>query len=242
MTSDQILSALGELPDDMLLEARTGKARSPGRRAVRTILFAALIAMLLSVTAYAAGGSLAGWKTSLKPGWTWHSLERLPRAERKLGFSVIVPEDFENGFSFDKMALEFTDVTDDRGEVMETFPELNVHYRRGDETVYLDIMADRPQQFTGTWITREASGVTLFGKQAQYKLVPEDYQRTEEDMALQESGELTISWGGDAISYFTVSYVQFKLGDGAYSLMSMEGMELEELFMMAEEIVLRSGK
>ena len=129
MKTDVFLDAMNELPDDMILDAGAARAKPrPHRRLLRTALIAAVMALLLSVTAYAAGGSLAGQHSSSLLGLNWTSLNKLPRAEKRLGLAVTVPERFENGFAFERMTLQYTEVTDDAGETVETFPELNVYY------------------------------------------------------------------------------------------------------------------
>ena len=236
--TEQFLDAINDLPDELILEAGEHRARRRTyRRALRTALIAAALAMLLSVTAYAAGGSLAGQHNSPKPGMSWSSLSKLPKAERALGLAVTVPERFESGFIFQKMNLSCIEITDDAGNVMETYPELNVRYDSGESTFELNIMAERPQPHNGAWTTYDYEGVTLWCESFTYMAVPENYRETEEDLRRKERGELMIGWGADTIEILPSSFVQFTLDGALYNLLSMDGTEAETLCAMAEEII-----
>lgn len=242
MKTDVFLDAMNELPDDMILDAGAVRAKPrPHRRLLRTALIAAVLTLLLSVTAYAAGGSLAGQHNSSRLGLSWTSLSKLPRAEKRLGLAVTVPERFENGLAFERMTLQYTEVTDDAGETVETFPELNVYYGAGGKRLSLDIMAERPQLHNGEWTTRECGGVTLWCQAFTYLAVPESYCPSEEEKARVESGELMIGYGASEVQRMESSFVQFKLGGALYNLLSMDGTDVEALCTMAEEIIRKSG-
>jgi len=244
---DTLMNALGELPDEMILEAspacaaqaRPQRAARPRRRRIlRTTLIAAVLVMLLSVTVYAAGGGLGGLFTYQDESWT--SLDRLPRAEKKIGLDMIVPEEFSNGFRFEKMAITMTDEINETGEVVESYPSLSVHYGHAGESVRLEIMADRPQPHNGSWEQREIDDVTLWCEDFTLMVVPEGYRPTEEELARAERGELMISYGSDEVQIMSSSFVQFTLDGGLYSLLNMDGMRVDELADMAAEII-RSG-
>lgn len=243
MKTDIIFDAMNALPDDMILDAGAVRAKPHPRRSsiLRTALIAAVMALLLSVTAYAAGGSLAGQHSSSLLGLNWTSLNKLPRAEKRLGLKLTVPERFENGFAFERMTLQYTEVTDDAGETVETFPELNVYYGAEGKQLSLDIMAERPQLHNGGWTTRDCDGVTLWCHAFTYLAVPESYLPNEEETARIESGELMIGYGASEVLRMESSFVQFELEGALYNLLSMDGTGVETLCAMAEEIIRASG-
>ena len=155
--------------------------------------------------------------------------------------TLTVPERFENGFVFQQMDLHYTDVTDEEGRVKESFPELVARYERERMKVTLNVNRARPQPHEKGWTERECGDFSVWCLSQTYKVVPEDYQPTEEDRARQQSGELTISWGSDRVELLDTSFVQFVMDGADYLLMSMDGMSVDELFAMAEEII-RAGK
>lgn len=243
MKTEAFFDAMNDLPEDLIVEAGTVRTKHvPRRRRIlRTALIAAVLALLLSVTAYAAGGSLAGYNSALRPGAVWSTLRALPRAEKKLGAPLTVPESFSNGFTFREMDLRYTNRTDDDGAVVETFPVVDVRYKRDGMTVTLNLKRERQMPHGQGWTERESGGASVWCKSQTYKFVPVDYQVTEEDLARQASGELTISWGTERIQTHAVSTALFTLEGADYLLMSMEGLPADELFAMAEEII-QSGK
>lgn len=236
MKSLDILSALSELPDDLIAEARPTAVR-PKRRILRTALIAAALAMLLSVTAYAASGNLAGLSTSRRPGRQWTSLDKLPKAEKLVGVGITLPESFSNGFAFEKMEVHYTDRSDGDGAVVETFPSLNARYGRDGSQVTVEVMADRPQSYEEYWHSRKIEGVTVWYRSFTYLAVPEDYRPGEDELARIERGELMIGYGANAVETLSTGYAQFTLDGAQYDLLNMDGLGGEELCKMAEEII-----
>ena len=237
MNADHLMQAMNELPEDLIAEALKPQRRVPVRRILRTVLIAALIAVLFSVTAYAAGGNLGGIVTSRKPGRAWKSLDALPKAERMLGRDLVVPEHFTCGFVFENMYVSYSDVVDGEGAVVETYPEFYAHYSREEEQLHLNVRAGTVQISGPGWTEREQDGVTLYCYNCIFKAVPEDYQETEEDRALKETGELMLSWGSDRIETYAMGFVNFELDGSAYVLFSYDGLAMDELCAMAGEII-----
>ena len=237
MNADSLMQAMNELPEDLIAEALKPQRRVPVRRILRTVLIAALIAVLFSVTAYAAGGGLGGIVTSRKPGRAWKNLDALPKAERMLGRELVVPERFACGFVFENMNVSYSDVVDDDGAVVETYPEFYAQYSREKEQLHLNIRAGTNQVSGSGWTEREQDGVTLYCHSFIFKAVPVDYQETEEDRAQKETGELMLSWGSDRIETYAMGFVNFELDGSAYVLFSYDGLAMDELCAMAGEII-----
>lgn len=237
MNADRLMQAMNELPEDLIAEALKPRRRVPVRRIMRTILIAALIALLFSVTAYAAGGNLGSIVTSRKPGRAWKSLDALPKAERMLGRELLVPERFASGFVFENMNVSYSDVVDGDGAVVETYPEFYAQYSREKERLHLNVRAGAVQISGPGWTEREQDGVTFYCYNCIYKTVPEDYQETEEDRAKKETGELMLSWGSDRIETYAMGFVNFELDGFAYALFSYDGLSMDELCAMAGEII-----
>ncbi len=237
MNADSLMQAMNELPEDLIAEALETERRVPVRRILRTVLIAALIAVLFSVTAYAAGGGLGGIVTSRKPGRAWKNLDALPKAERMLGRELVVPERFACGFVFENMNVSYSDVVDDDGAVVETYPEFYAQYSREKEQLHLNIRAGTNQVSGSGWTEREQDGVTLYCHSFIFKAVPVDYQETEEDRAQKETGELMLSWGSDRIETYAMGFVNFELDGSDYALFSYDGLAMDELCAMAGEII-----
>ena len=72
-----------------------------------------------------------------------------------------------------------------------------------------------------------------------YKFVPEDYEKTEDDLAQEAAGHYYISFGSDQIEEREVASAEFKLDNVSDTLMDMAAKEtsLDTLAQMAGEII-----
>ena len=66
---------------------------------------------------------------------------------------------------------------------------------------------------------------------------PEDYEKTEEDLAAEEAGHYYVSFGADEIMEYDYTFAGFVLGDVEYTLFDRSGRDSAFLFPMAEEII-----
>ena len=83
------------------------------------------------------------------------------------------------------------------------------------------------------------SGVTVSLNLDHYKVVPEDYQKTEDDLAREAAGHYYVSFGSEKIEEYDMAFASFSLGDVNYTLMDMKADEdsFTTLAQMAKEII-----
>jgi hypothetical protein len=70
-------------------------------------------------------------------------------------------------------------------------------------------------------------------------VVPEDYEKTEDDLAREAAGHYYISFGSDKIEEYDMAFADFTLDDVIYTLMDMTANEdsFDTLILMASEII-----
>ena len=72
------------------------------------------------------------------------------------------------------------------------------------------------------------------------KVVPPDYELTEQDKKDMENPNFAISYGSDQVYVQNVRTVDWKADGKAYNLLDMEGtVEAETLFSMAQDVIER---
>ena len=224
--------------------SESGK-RSAVRR--KKLLHVALIAALLSVffitTAYAVSGAMRSTGTYLMPhDEEFRSLRELPKAEKIVGYPATVPELLGDGYHFLKMHIGGEAVFDENNAVVQSYYGLHVQYETaGNKLLFLDLtpvldlpaIGERPEAAE----TRSIDGIELRYSRDHYKFVPEDYQKTAEDLAAEIAGHFYISFGSGSIEEHDLESVEFMLDGVDYVLLSQNGDGPEALFRMAADVI-----
>lgn len=170
-----------------------------------------------------------------------YSYSELAKAEKKLGFSADVAENFDNGYSFVKMAVDKTSAMDENRKVIYTFPELSVNYVKdgiNDISLYVDQRPEKGEQAKAPDMTDQCGDIILRYDVYTYKFVPVDYELTEEDKANLERDDYEISEGADSVSYSRISHVTWEKEGIYYDLLGMDtALNGEEMIGMAKELI-----
>lgn len=190
-----------------------------------------------------SGGVFAGRTTGYISRGTMgtYSYGELEKAEKKLGFSADIVENFDNGYSFVEMQVNKTGATDENHKEIYTFPELCVEYMRGgvkDIALYVDKRPEKGGQKKAPDMTDQCGDITLRYDIYTYKFVPEGYELTEEDKANLARDDYEISEGADSVSYSRISHVIWEREGVYYDLLGMDtALSGEEMIGMAKELI-----
>lgn len=209
------------------------KTRS-GKRKV--LIFALAACLLLSTTAFAAGGYIAGWFSgSLK------EYEVLPSPEQfveDVGYEPVLLERFANGFVYEKGNVTNTDVVDEDKGPVESFRSATFSYGRDGETVYFSQEKFKSELVEIGEVIEVLDGVELRYSSYVNTIVPADYQLSEAEKEAEARGEVVFTYGSDTVQTMEVKSLQWVVGDIHYMLMQMGGsLHAEDLVDMAKEIL-----
>lgn len=200
-----------------------------------------IAAACLLISGMAFAGRTAMYKTSLKPGKTYHSYAELDQAKEKLGHEAEAVESFDNGYRFQEMDISYTDAADENGKAIYTFPELWIRYGK-EGAKNLSLVIDKPiekwKNSKSPDLTSQYGDVEIRYDIYTYKFVPEDYELTAEDEANMERPDYEISVGSDQVEIQKVMSVNWEKDGVHYNLFGYD-LELsgEEMIAMAEEIL-----
>ena len=221
------------------------------KKRIITLALAAALLLALGVTAYAVSGMARSTGTYAMPGSAiYTSLTELPQVEKTVGFPVTAVEAFSNGFRFAGLRVEGEAVFDENHEPLTEYYSVQMTYSRpGAEDIILSLS---PVQELGDGTAapvpgerRILNGVAVDLNRDHYKLVPEDYEKTEEDNALEAAGHYYISFtDGAEIRESDYAFALFELSGVEYTLMDMAPSEdaLDNLAQMAEELIAAGSK
>ena len=221
------------------------------KKRIITLALAAALLLALGVTAYAASELFRSTGTCAMPGRaTYTSLTDLPQVEKSVGYPVTAVEEFSNGFRFAGLRVEGEAIFDENNEPLTKYYSVQVNYSRlGAEDIILSLTpVQELADDSAVPVPRERrilNGVAVDLNRDHYKLVPEDYEKTEEDRAREASGHYFISFtDGQNIREYDYAFALFELSGVEYTLLDMAPSEdaLDNLAKMAEELIAAGSK
>ena len=217
------------------------------KKRIITLSLAAVLMLALGLSAYAIWGIPRYTGTHQMPkAQEYHSLSELPKIEKDVGFPVTVPESFSNGYTFSVLRVDGEAVFGESYEVLKEYYVVHASYTKDNaQELYLHLSpvmeiggsSDTPVRTPSEQLN--VSGVTVSLNLDHYKVVPEDYQKTEDDLASEVAGHYYVSFGSEEIEEYDMAFASFSLGDVNYTLMDMKADEdsFTTLAQMAKEII-----
>ena len=193
------------------------------KKRILTFALAAVLMLALGITAYAVWGIPVGTVThSMDNTGEYTSLDELSEVEKIVGYDICLVDSFTNGFAFSKLRVDgWADYDEDYNTLREYYG-VNATYRTpdGDEMIlFLSPVGDN----SGSQKTRPASSERVIGETAvriyrdHYKFVPEDYEKTPEDIEAEAGGHYCISFGANQIEEKDIVSADLVLSDVVYT-------------------------
>ena len=234
-------------------ESRPGeekKIMKPIRRPVRLFLIAAVITVLLISSAYAISGIVHSTAThSMKETGEYTDLSCIPEVESVAGFPITLPETFSGGYSFSSLHLGGEAAYDENNEAIKDYYIIMATYiKSGNPDLVLSLtpILDLP----GVHEKPVPSSASIIGNtevrifRDHYKIVPEGYEKTPEDLSSEASGHYYISFGSDQIEERDYVFVCLDLDGVEYCAMldSAESIPDEMLLGIADDLIVEHSK
>ena len=215
-----------------------------------TLAVAALLVLALGITAYAVYG-VPKWTVThaMENTGEYTSLDDLPEIEKITGYDICLVEGFTNGFRFSKLSIDGEAVYDEDYNVLKEYYSVHAYYSRAADSEIL-LSLSPVSDLTGTnEPPAPSSGCIVEGTEVKisrdhYKIVPEDYEKTEQDMAAEKAGHYYISFGSDSIKEMDNASAIFTLDDVEYCFLCSDATAVtnEMLISMASEIISEYNK
>lgn len=212
---------------------------------IRIFVLAALMAVLMVGSAYAISGIASSTGTHAMRGTgEFTRLAALPKVEKTAGYPITAVEAFSNGYAFQSMYLGGEAVYDESGTPLKEYYGVTFTYTKPgarDLTISVDPVLDIPgtHEPPAPTNSRTIDSVSVRFSRDHYKFVPEDYEKTEADLAAEEAGHFYVSYGSDAVEEHDFAFVGFVLDGAEYVLMDMaaDGNSEDTLYSMAAELI-----
>ena len=214
---------------------------------VRIAVIAAILAVLMIGTAYAVSGMAAYTATHAMPNTgEYTSFSALPKAEKTAGYPITAVERFSDGYAFERMLVNGEAVYDEAAQPLQTYYSVTLYYAKPGAPELLLSTSPVPDVHGGQEApepneTRSIGGVDVRLSHDRYRLVPEDYEKTEADLAAEAAGHFYISFGADEIEERDLSSADFTLGEVNYVLLCFADVPFDELSALAAELIAAAG-
>ena len=210
------------------------------RKRILTLVLAAALILALGVTVYAASGLGMIASHRMPETGEYTDLASLPQIEKTVGYPVTVPERFSDGYAFSYLRVRGEAEFSETGETEREFYGVHALYTKpGEADCWLDLAPFLAPTATGPSERRTLGGVEVTFSFDHYKVVPEDYEKTEADLAREAEGHYYISFGSDGIEEYDFAFASFVLGSVEYVLTdtAASGDSFDQLAQMALELI-----
>ena len=226
-----------------LLPGKENEQTMKTGKTLRIVLIAAVISVLLITSAYAVSGTVRGTVSHwMKDTGTYDTLDAIPKIEKITGYPITAPEEFTNGYRFRTLNIGGEAAYGDDYEILEEYYGVMITYEQdGEQDLTLNLkpvldhlVEGKSREPSGT---KEIDGVEVRFNRDHFKFVPEDYVKSENDLAAEKDHHYFISYGSDSIEEHDYTFAGFVLGEVEYLFFDQSGRDAEFLYDMAAEVI-----
>lgn len=254
MAAPDLLKTRIDREIDKIENDRIKKRRGSEKEAVimkfqkrKVALAAAVIVAIGSITCYATG-KMTGLMVGSSHLTEVSEYSGLAAAEEKAGFETGMPETFSSGYVFKNVNTGEGKAVDAEGNGIPGTEYIDVFmtYEKDGSEITASIMPELKEEpaeeaeakAPEASETREIGGITVSYYETTMKVVPPDYELTEQDKKDMENSNFTISYGSDQVYVQKVRSIDWKADGKAYNLLDMEGaVDAGTLFSMAQDVI-----
>ena len=196
---------------------------------------------VLSLTAFAASGIITSWNSSSSSIPDYKEFPTEQQVINDVGYAGDMVEKFSNGYTFDEGSV-VKNALKSGHDTVEEFNSLSLSYTKGENEVTLSIDkydSDMPHEGKGAEVVSRNGDVDIYEHSFTNKIVPENYVKSDEELAAEEKGTLTFAYDGENhIVEMQIKSVSWTKDDIRYNLMQMDGeLSIVELTDMANELI-----
>lgn len=235
---NKVRSTLNSLPDQKEnCEMENKKSYKKASFRKRTMV-ALVAAMVVGTTVFAAGKivSIEAHGSNI-PNYTTIPTEE--KVKKDVGFNPKLVKEFDNGYTFKGGHIfEETGRDSERNPVSKA-KSLNFDYIKGNDRVALFMDDGRfGGELEKEKIVNNYNGIDLYYNSYDNKLVPGNYEMTEQDKKDQSSGKYVFSFGSDKIEISHNQHLSWVQDGVHYSFLAVDSdLSQDELIEMVHQVI-----
>lgn len=227
-----------------ILENSLHTAHQPQRRISmfskkKVIVIAAAVTAALGLSAFAYSGFITSWSSSSSSIPEYTTLPTAEQCEKDIGYAPKMVEQFDNGYTFQDATIVSNKLKNEDDATVESFDSLHMTYVKDGDTVYLS-----PDRYTSEWDEGDKgapyaseNGIDFYYTSYTNRIVPPDYEMTEEDKQAEANGDIVFSYGSDEVETMQVQHLSWEQDGVHYDLFQMDGkLSADDLLNMARQL------
>ncbi len=203
------------------------------------ILVAAAVIAALGVTAF-AGGRLMEITGHSSRADDFYELPTPTEAAEIVGAEPVLLESFSNGYTFQRGNTSENTLIFEGNSKGKEYQSMELGYAKDGDEVFLSFGS--PVE-PGDYVDDETESIdvdgrTLYYARQTYKIVPPDYQMTEQDKQDEADGTYVFSYGSETVEVKDFQHLSWSQGELNYELYAHDSVLARgDLVAMAEEIL-----
>ncbi|WP_042274642.1 hypothetical protein [[Clostridium] dakarense] len=204
----------------------------------KKVIIALASTFVLGTTAFAAGKlfSTVG-STSNIPTYT--ALPSVEQVNDDFGFNPKLVDKFENGYIFENGYTSNYEGLDEDGNSLGKTKALNFEYKKDKSRINLSMEKGMLGEIDEKSVLIDKyNDIDVYYHSYANKLVPGDYEMTEQDKKDEASGKYVFSFGSEDIEISKIQYLGWKQDGINYSFLAKDSeLSQDELVKMTHQII-----
>ena len=205
----------------------------------RFVLVAAA-ALVLSAGVFAAG-KITGTLASSTSNYNYTNYTDMAKAEKKAGFETYAPENLGE-YKFDGIRMVNLADIDDTGAKLNKRKAIDVDYKNADDDIVMLSIDKRPDNSKTVkefyHEMRDIKGVPVYYSRLESVFLPDEKDASKEELERSEKDPFfNLAFGSSKREESASKHLVFDYKGIQYSLMAGDDMDINEFYMMAEEII-----
>lgn len=238
MNKSKLYKAIGAIEEELIMEAKDATKKVKKMSFRKTVLVAIAATMALVTVGFAGNIMVKSTMTTSSSMPSYTSLPSVEQIKKDTGMEVTLLDEFENGYKFKQSHIGDGQHQDEKGNTVEKFSNLMTYYEKGEKSFYVTTENAIGGMEDASTVSETYKNIDLRYFKSTIKMVPPDYVMTEEDKALQESGEVEFSVGTEEVEVLEVQGLGWKQNELNFSI---GGSDLEfnekDLVEMAKQMI-----
>ena len=245
---DALSAAARDISAPEGLKAKIDYARSMDMQPkFKTIKWRKLIVTAAIIASIGITGALAAGKIAFTRGSSSSlenmSYEKTVKAADYVSAGDSIPEEFSNGFVFQKGYHVYKEAVDESDTTVDKAQEIHADYKKDDITLSVSVQEEN-ENFGGDdsafGETSVINGIDVGYSETLYMCVPADYELTSEEQQEVDKGSLMVGYGSREKEYKVFEFAAWTDNGVRFAMIGFDmNLGSNEFFQMAEEIINR---